>query len=170
MTYTILSAAYGNAEHTAAAIETSEAGRLSISADDHPALWAEMLAVIEPALYRAQAAAINDLVNAERDRRIARGAVVSVGGQTFTIDTRDERDFRNIQGRVTAAQLALGQDPSVMFRFRDASDVTRELSATQIIEMGMQALTHVEAHYAASWSIKDMATPPVDVSADALWP
>ena len=167
---TILSATYANAEHSAATIETDEAGVLSISAADQPDLWAAMLAAVAPAPYARPAAALGFAVNAERDRRIALGAHVSVGGQSFTIDTRDERDFRNIQGRVTAAQLALSLGQGTTFQFRDASDVTRLLSAAEIIEMGLQAMAHVEAHYAASWVLKDMASPPADVTADQFWP
>ena len=40
MTYTILSAAFANAEHTAITIITQEAGAVSISEVDRPDLWA----------------------------------------------------------------------------------------------------------------------------------
>lgn len=43
MTYTIRSAAYANAERTAAVIDTQEAGAVAISQHDAPALWAAMV-------------------------------------------------------------------------------------------------------------------------------
>jgi len=42
MTYTILSAQYANAEHTAAVIQTQEAGAVLVSEVDTPDLWAEL--------------------------------------------------------------------------------------------------------------------------------
>ena len=51
MTYTILSAKFANPEHTAAVIETEEAGAVLVSAADTPELWAEMLGSIQPAVY-----------------------------------------------------------------------------------------------------------------------
>lgn len=45
MTYTIHSAAYANAEHTAAVIQTQEAGAVLVSAQDTPQLWGSLSAV-----------------------------------------------------------------------------------------------------------------------------
>lgn len=44
MTYTIISAAYANQEHTAAVLQTEEAGAVLISDRDTPDLWQQMLA------------------------------------------------------------------------------------------------------------------------------
>jgi len=43
MSYTILSARYANADHSAAIITTQEAGAVAIGQSDTPALWAQML-------------------------------------------------------------------------------------------------------------------------------
>lgn len=43
MSYTIQSAAYANPEHTAAIVQTREAGAVAISQRDAPDLWAAML-------------------------------------------------------------------------------------------------------------------------------
>lgn len=64
MTYTILSAAYGNPDHTSATIETIEAGAVAISEVDRPALWAAMLAWGEPADYAEPPSPIPNEVSA----------------------------------------------------------------------------------------------------------
>lgn len=51
MTYTILSASYANAAHTAAVIMTQEAAAVVISSRDTPAEWAAMLAWGTPSAY-----------------------------------------------------------------------------------------------------------------------
>lgn len=51
MTYTILSAAFANAEHTAAVLQTQEAGAVLASERDTPDLWAAMQAAVTPAAY-----------------------------------------------------------------------------------------------------------------------
>lgn len=50
-TYTILSAGYANAQHTAAVIMTEEAAAVAVSELDTPDVWAEMLAWGEPKAY-----------------------------------------------------------------------------------------------------------------------
>lgn len=53
MTYTITSAAYANAEHTAAVIMTREAAAVLVSERDTPDLWKQMLDWGAPAEYVA---------------------------------------------------------------------------------------------------------------------
>jgi hypothetical protein len=55
MAYTILSAAYANAERTAAVVQTQEAGAVVVSAKDTPALWAAMVSAAPPGAYAAPA-------------------------------------------------------------------------------------------------------------------
>lgn len=43
MTYTIVSAVYANPEHTAAVVQTRQAGAVALSADDNPDEWASLL-------------------------------------------------------------------------------------------------------------------------------
>lgn len=53
MSYTIVSAAYGDPEHKTAVVMTYEAGAVAASQVDTPGLWAEMLAAVEPSAYVA---------------------------------------------------------------------------------------------------------------------
>lgn len=51
MTYTVLSARFANAEHSAAVMQTEEAGAVLVGEVDTPALWEDMLAQVEPAAF-----------------------------------------------------------------------------------------------------------------------
>lgn len=84
MSYTILSARYANAEHTAAQVETSEAGAVMASAVDTPDLW--------PAVVAAGPTAYAPLVDVaaiarERERRLGLG---------FDYDFADARGVHRI--------------------------------------------------------------------------
>ncbi|MCX5571487.1 hypothetical protein [Kaistia nematophila] len=48
MSYTILSATFANPEHTAAIMQTEEAGAVLVSKPDRPGVWAAILAWGEP--------------------------------------------------------------------------------------------------------------------------
>lgn len=76
---------------------------------------------------------------------------VDVGsGRLIPVDIREDRDFRNIQGLVTAAQVGGGP-----FQFRDANDLTHSLSDTEMMALGLSVQSHVSAVYAAAWIHKD---------------
>lgn len=77
MTYTILSAAYANAEQTAAVLQTQEAGAVLASERDTPALWAQMLAVTQPAPY---AVVFNQAAALERLREVRRPILDALSG------------------------------------------------------------------------------------------
>lgn len=69
MTYTILSAVFANAEHSAAVLQTQEAGAVLASEADTPDLWAAMQAAVAPAAYSVpfnQAAALARLRDVRR--------------------------------------------------------------------------------------------------------
>lgn len=53
--------------------------------------------------------------------------------------------------------------------FRDADNIDHELTAAQVIEMGVQAAQAVDAIYKASWAIKAMEPIPVDFRQDSYW-
>lgn len=110
-------------------------------------------------------------VDVERDRRIALGASVTAGGATFPVQTRDDVDFRNINGLVSKGiVLTLQGDSTTTVTFRDAANTDHQLAATDLISMGSQVAARVEAIYAASWVIKAMGTIPADYAADNRWP
>ncbi len=72
------------------------------------------------------------------------------GGRLIPVDIRGDRDFRNIQGLVTAAQVSAGP-----FQFRGADDQIYALSNTEMTALGLSVQSHVSAVYAAAWIHKD---------------
>lgn len=94
-------------------------------------------------------------VNRTRDEMIARGAPITIGESSLTAQTRDERDFRNITGLVTAAILAQAAGSSATMPFRDADDAVWDLAPAEVILLGTQAMAWVQAHYQAAWAHKD---------------
>lgn len=73
-----------------------------------------------------------------------------------TIQTRDEVDFRNINGLVSMALILTGMGDTVTtIGFRDMDNVTHWITAPQIISMGVFINTKVSANYANAWRIKN---------------
>lgn len=115
-------------------------------------------------------------VNRTRDEMISRGAAITIGESVLTAQTRDERDFRNITGLVTAAILAQAGGSSATMPFRDADDTVWDLAPAEVILLGTQAMAWVQAHYQAAWAHKAallaLATAEAVASYDvtAGWP
>lgn len=113
-----------------------------------------------------------DLISAERDRRIALGCSIDFGGgMTFTADTRNDTDFRNINGLVTYAvtEQAAGRGAEATIPFRDAANVTHILTPDQVVALGRAVSQRVALIYATSWGIKDaVAGAPDQAALDAI--
>lgn len=117
MTMTILSAAYANAEDTAAVAQTQEAGAVLLSAADTPAAWAAMLAAVEPAPYQAPALprvvtplAFMDRLAPETQAAITAAAAASPAVLLWLLRLTGARevdlDSAETQGGVAALQAA----------------------------------------------------------------
>jgi hypothetical protein len=120
----------------------------------------------------AQAAADKHAaVNAERERRIAVGATVTVtGAGSIPVQGRDV-DVRNLQGLGLAALARVSAgDTATITTFRDAHNVDHDLTPSQVLELVQRAAGVAEAIIQASWTIKAMDPLPEDVTADELWP
>lgn len=108
---------------------------------------------------------------AEMERRVALGHTAQTStGKSVPLQMQTEADFRNLNGLVSAAQIKTGQGDTSPFFYRGASNTSTELTPAEMIEVGLQALAHVDAHYQALWAIMDADPPPLNVSDDALWP
>ena len=116
-------------------------------------------------------AAQKEVVNAERERRIAEGATVTVtGAGDIPVQGRDV-DVRNLQGLGLAALARVSAgDTATITTFRDADNVDHELTPPQVLELVQRAAGVVEAIITASWAIKAMDPLPGNVADDALWP
>ena len=110
-------------------------------------------------------------VNEERKRRIANNQTITLSdGRTFTVQTRNEEDFRNLNGLVTQAVVySMSQQLSVEMTLRDADNVDQILTPAQMIETGSKVAAQVERLYEKSWEIKQMSPIPDDYKSDGYW-
>lgn len=111
-------------------------------------------------------------IDRERERRIALGVTVSLStGKSFTVQTRDERDWRNVNGLGTAGlALQVAGDTTTLTPFRDAANVEQQLTPAELVEMGLKVMQHAKAIYTASWALKAMSPIPSDYADDSYWP
>lgn len=101
-------------------------------------------------------------VDDERERRIRLGFT----WQGVPVQTRDQDDFDNIHGLATRAREHLldGETDAPMF-FRDADNVTHQLTPEQAIALGAAAFDHKSLHIFAAWMLKDMIEAAPDHAA-----
>lgn len=120
MTYTILSAAYANAEHTAAVIQTQEAGAVLVSAQDTPQLWAS-LSGVQP---YAPPSTVPQVVSKFQAKAALRGAGLLAQVETMMADPgadplavlawTEAQEFRRTSPTVAAMAAALGLDAAAL--------------------------------------------------------
>ena len=120
MTYTILSAAFANAEHTAAVIQTQEAGAVLVSEQDTPALWAQ-LAQVQP---YAPPVTVPQVVSKFQAKAALRGAGLLSQVETLMADPAadplavlawtDAQEFRRSSPTVLSMGAALGLDDAAL--------------------------------------------------------
>ncbi|MDD4356660.1 MAG: DUF4376 domain-containing protein [Smithellaceae bacterium] len=93
-------------------------------------------------------------IEALRDAKIAAGVPYTFpGGVSGTIQTRDQRDFRNITGISVAGLIQFGQD--ITLKFRDQDDVDHDITPSQAVDLGAFVMQRVSDIYNASWRKKD---------------
>lgn len=110
-------------------------------------------------------------VNFERERRILAGRVFNVTGYGGVNVTGDDDTKTNLQGLAFAAQLRLAQgDTTTLTKYRDADNVTHELTPPQMIELWSLGSSYISAVMEASWDLKAQDPIPSDYTDDAYWP
>jgi hypothetical protein len=108
---------------------------------------------------------LNELVNAERQRRMVAGKVID----GVAVTGRDE-DARNLTNLALGAQLRIaGGDLSTPTTFRDGNNVDHALTPPQVLSLWQQSAAYVSELYASSWAIKAMDPPPADITDDQYW-
>jgi hypothetical protein len=136
-------------------------------------MWKATDATIVTAEQKATDAAdaLRAAVNAERERRIAAGATVTVtGAGDIPVQGRDV-DVRNLQGLGLGALARVSTgDTTTITTFRDADNVDHSLTPPQVLELVQQASAVAEAIIQASWTIKALDPIPADYDDDARWP
>jgi hypothetical protein len=108
---------------------------------------------------------LNELVNAERQRRMVAGKVID----GIFVTGRDE-DARNLTNLALGAQLRIANgDTSTLTTFRDGNNVDHALTPAQVLSLWQQSAAYVSELYASSWAIKAMDPTPADVTDDQYW-
>ena len=116
--------------------------------------WTAVIAAADEAAKVGLAAA----VNGHRDRIVAAGAAVDIGGKTLTLDLRDPQDFRNVQALYSRALTAKIEGETRQIRVRDSNDQEHLISVDQMIALGKAVVDGVDAIYQASWAVKTQIT------------
>lgn len=111
------------------------------------------------------------MIDAERDRRVLAGVVVTVAGYgEVSLQGRDI-DVRNLHGLATAAQLRIaGGAGATVTPFRDKTNVIHELTQPQILDVWSQGAAFVSAVFQSAWALKDNPPIPADYADDIHWP
>lgn len=113
-----------------------------------------------------------DEVTTYAEDLIEQGVTISVTGLASPIYVQGrDKDTRNVQGLVTAAQLRLASgDTTTLTAFRDGNNVTHQLTPAQVVEMWQTSAGYISAVYAASWSIKEDNPISAGFRSDPRWP
>jgi len=109
-------------------------------------------------------------VNDERDRRwpgTVNCDLAGDGSLVIPADARNDTDLRNIQAVTTAAQIIAGT-PDAVLKFRDANDVTHNLSPDKVIVLGLIVQAHVQSFYEKAWALKDSIDSMTSAELDQL--
>lgn len=116
-----------------------------------------------------------DMIDAERDRRIAAGFTFS--GVTY--QSRDE-DRENITGASLAALAAIGGGATAGdyrwhggasdFQWIAADNSLNTMDAQTMFAFGQAAMAHKQAHIFAARALKDADPIPADYADDGYWP
>lgn len=111
------------------------------------------------------------IVDAERDRRLARGVTVQVAGVgAIPVQGRD-RDMSVVLGlRVAARDLIDDGVTAAVIPFRDGDNTDHMLTPAQTVEMTRRAQAGAQAIYQAAWALKALSVRPDDVSTWTGWP
>jgi len=109
-------------------------------------------------------------VNQERDRRWPGTVDCDLAGDGSLVipaDARNDTDLRNIQAVTTTAQVIAGT-PDAVLKFRDANDVTHNLSPEEVIALGLIVQAHVQSFYEKAWALKDSIDSMTSAELDQL--
>ncbi len=138
-------------------------------------VWEVRDATEEEIAHRVQA--LKSQVNAERDRRLLRGAAFAVPGAAEAIPLTGRPEDRTVYlallVQAQGAKAAGITTPAL--RFRDDNDTIHLLTPDQMIALIAQAMQWFEAVMAVSWAMKDGDAPfeagiPEDFADDRHWP
>lgn len=128
----------------------------------------------EPTISESQ---LNDLLNTERERRVAIGSSFPVPGLSTLVPLTgrpfDQTVYLALLTRASGYKALGIVDP--VLKIRDGADMIHMLTPDQMIALVSQGMSWFESVMAASWAMKDGATPyedgiPADFADDEHWP
>jgi hypothetical protein len=108
--------------------------------------------------YAAALAAVSTRVNDTREQ-LLEALVVEVDGMFFEAN---ETGRKNINGVLTALTCSIPVGETLLWR--DASNISRELTQTQLVMLGGAMLLAVQQLFEKSWQIKDEVLPLLTTS------
>jgi hypothetical protein len=149
--------------------QTREVVSPHYSADDD-AVYNEIARDRTPSEIEQKKDQLKQSVNQERDRRWPGTVTCDLAGDGSRIipaDARNDTDLRNIQAVTTTAQVVAGT-PDAVLKFRDANDVTHNLSPEEVIALGLIVQAHVQSFYEKAWALKDSIDSMTSVELDAI--
>jgi hypothetical protein len=179
---------YGNPDFNAGNVEAILIRRVVVYADLNPGevyddpvygtpdLVANTITVTIPARDRTPSeieqkkTQLKQSINQERDRRwpgTVNCDLAGDGSLVIPADARNDTDLRNIQAVTTAAQVIAGT-PDAVLKFRDANDVTHNLSPKEVITLGLTVQAHVQSFYEKAWDLKDSIDSMTSAELDQL--
>lgn len=114
---------------------------------------------------------LNADIDAERDRRVVAGVVITVAGYGDVALQGRDMDMRNLHGLATAAQLRLAVGAGAyVTTFRDRENVMHNLTQGQVLDLWSQGAAWVSLVFQSAWALKDGQSIPDDYTDDSYWP
>ena len=113
--------------------------------------------------------ATSAMVDAERDRRIALGTSVTVGGVAIPVQTDPASQvLLTGLGAAAGANIQAGNGAATTV-FRDSANIVHTLAWSAVQTLTLGAFGFVSGAYAKSWAIKALSPIPADYAADTHW-
>lgn len=156
------------AEHTALLNEQSEGRVICVGADGRPTT--KLPDKPDLPTYKRSA---KDKIDIFRKDVEEKGMAFTFPNGDDVVQLRNNRDLLNISSMVTSAQLLKASGYTGSIPFQALSNDTHEMTADQIITMGLTVSSYIQSLYAKAWPIKAAIDAAADYDAvDALtvWP
>lgn len=156
-------------EHNALLEDQSKGRVICVGADGRPTTKLPD----KPDLPTYKRAAKNKIDDARKDTEEKGLSYEFPDGVTDVIQMRGNRDLLNVSSMVTSAQLLKASGFTGKIPFQAESNDTHEMSADELIAMGLAVSSYVQTLYAKAWPIKAAIDAAVDydaVDAVAVWP
>lgn len=120
---------------------------------------------------KERAREFSEIVNDERDRRLARGTDLHLEGYGWVaLQGRLEDQSRIAILSQLAKEMVDQGAADATIPFRDRNNVIHNIAPKYMVMIFVLGSRYVSSIAEASWAIKEMESPPDDVSSNDLWP